>query len=73
VYIWLFEAGQDSAEVAGAVDRGAEDVADDVDDALKTADEALLPDETLLPDATLLPDDPPGTRIAEIVLLPDDV
>jgi hypothetical protein len=61
VYIWLFEAGQDSAEVAGAVDRGAEDVADDVDDALETADD------------TLLPDDPPGTRIAEIVLLPDDV
>jgi hypothetical protein len=61
VYIWLFEAGQDSAEVAGAVDRGAEDVADDVDDALETADE------------TLLPDDPPDTRIAEIVLLPDDV
>jgi hypothetical protein len=67
VYSWLLEAGQDRAEVGGAVDRGTDELADDVDDALETVDEALLPDETLLPD------DPPDTRMAEIVLLPDDV
>jgi hypothetical protein len=64
VYIWLFDAGQDRAEVAGAVDSGTDEVADDVDvdvdddDALDAADE------------TLLPDDPPDILIAEIVLLP---
>lgn len=62
MYIWLFEAGQDRAEVAGAVDSATDEVADNVDvdddDALDTADE------------TLLPDDPPDTLIAEIVLLP---
>jgi hypothetical protein len=67
VYIWLFEAGQDRAEVAGAVDSGTDELADDVDDALGTADETLLLDETLLPD------DPPDTLTAEIVVLPDDV
>jgi hypothetical protein len=63
----LFEAGQDSAEVAGAVDRGTDELADDVDDTLETADETLLAEETLLPD------DPPDTLTAEIVLLLDDV
>jgi hypothetical protein len=67
VYIRLFEAGQDSAEVEGAVDSGTDELADDVDDALGTADEILLLDETLLPD------DPTDTLTAEIVLLPDDV
>jgi hypothetical protein len=61
VYIWLFEAGQDRAEVVGAVDSGADGLAGDVDDALDTADE------------TLLPDDPPETLTAEMVLLPAEV
>ena len=58
----MFEAGQDRAEVAGAVDSATDEVADDVevdeDGALDAADE------------TLEPDGPPDTLIAEIVLLP---
>lgn len=59
VYIWLLEAGQDRAEVAGAVESGVDELADDVDDTLGAADEALLPEFT------------PGILTAEIVLLPE--
>ena len=55
----MFEAGQDRAEVAGAVDSGAEELLDDVDDTLGAADEILLPGF------------PPDTLTAEIVLLPE--
>jgi hypothetical protein len=61
VYIWLFEAGQDRAEEAGAVDSGADGLADDIDDTLGTADE------------TLSPDDPPEILTAEMGLLPAEV